>query len=60
MKQVTEEEYYNFLLDKDIILELKGEYPYVSVWKYRHSHEVVARRYPKDKTGYNYKFYIKQ
>lgn len=36
MKKVSKEELYNFIAHLDVVLDIKGEYPYKTVFRYRH------------------------
>jgi hypothetical protein len=45
MKEVTKEERWNFVKDKNVIYSTKGNYPFTGLWKDRRGN-VVAKDVP--------------
>ncbi len=45
MKEVTKEEYYNFICPKNVAISLIGNFPYTVIWKDRR-HNIVAKEIP--------------
>lgn len=53
MREITREEYYK-AMDRDLVLEVVGSYPYENHWYTRQGRELVvmsteSKRYPKVK-----------
>jgi hypothetical protein len=50
MKEVTRDEYWNFIRDKNVTYNVVGDYPFTGYWKDRWGN-IVAKRvdsYPED------------
>jgi hypothetical protein len=61
-KKVTKEEFYFYLQNLDAIHTVddsKG-FPYGGFYTLRGSREIIAKKVPADKNGFNYYYYIKQ
>jgi len=42
LQEVSKEEYYNFIADKNVKLSVEGDYPYTCIWKEGYNN-VVAK-----------------
>jgi hypothetical protein len=46
LKEVSKEEMYNFIADKDAIFQIVSNYPYYIEWNLRGKREVIAKSIP--------------
>jgi len=45
MKEVTKEEYYNYIKNKNVTYSATGEWPYIGIWKNKKG-DIVAKTIP--------------
>lgn len=50
MKEVSKQEYYDYIGDKDLVYSVWGDYPYTGLWKDRYGnlHAKRIESYPPD------------
>jgi hypothetical protein len=63
LKEVTKDEFYNFIMPKDVVYSAEGNFPFVGIWKTR-SGDLVGKSIPHGRqlgisTDEN-KYYLRQ